>query len=57
MKNPRTSGKVRRSSVRAGNRSDILSPTKPINIPVQEDYEKSKLKAPSDGGAFGWIVR
>ncbi|MFR8170972.1 MAG: hypothetical protein ACLU9Q_09130 [Marvinbryantia sp.] len=55
MKNPRTSGPVKTSSVRAGNRNDILSPLDNINIPVGKMDEKSKVIPPSDDGAIGWI--
>lgn len=57
MKNPRTAGAVKTSSVRAGERSNILSPMKDINIPVGKMDEKSKVLSPSDCGAIGWIKR
>lgn len=57
MKNPQTSGKIRTSSVRAGNKSNILSPLENSEIPTRKTYEESTIVAPSDGGAFGWVIR
>lgn len=55
MKNPRTSGKVKISSVRAGDKSNILSPMEDINIPVRKMNKESKILYSSEDGTQGWI--
>ncbi|MDO4305398.1 MAG: hypothetical protein Q4C77_01075 [Eubacteriales bacterium] len=55
MKNPKTSGKVKISSVPAGEESNILSPTENINIPGRKMNKNSKILYTSDDGVQGWI--
>lgn len=57
MKNPRTTGPVKTSSVRAGQQSNILSPIQDIHIPIGKMDKESKVGSPSDCGAVGWIKR
>lgn len=57
MKNPRTTGPVKTSSVRAGQQSNILSPMQDIHIPIGKMDEESKVGSPSECGAVGWIKR
>ncbi len=55
MKNSRTSGKAKYSQEKAAEKSNILSPTKEINIPARRAGRKTKVLAPFKGGAFGWF--
>lgn len=56
MKNPKTNGEVRESSVRAGE-STKFNPDEMVekNLPTRKPNKNSKVLAPFGGGAIGWI--